>query len=79
MKHEEMNQRFNHLENEITELNKKLSALVTSEDENKRRDEHYAAIYDYCHKVAHETFMKFLQEKFLPTALSEKEGGLSAV
>jgi len=23
MKHEEMNQRFNHLENEITELNKK--------------------------------------------------------
>ncbi|EPD3843237.1 hypothetical protein ACT00A_004512, partial [Shigella flexneri] len=24
MKHEEMNQRFNHLENEITELNKKL-------------------------------------------------------
>ncbi|EOX7653638.1 hypothetical protein ACSTAW_004346, partial [Shigella flexneri] len=25
MKHEEMNQRFNHLENEITELNKKLS------------------------------------------------------
>ncbi|EPE0856118.1 hypothetical protein ACR65A_004608, partial [Shigella flexneri] len=45
MKHEEMNQRFNHLENEITELNKKLSALVSSEDENKRRDEHYAAIY----------------------------------
>lgn len=68
-----MNQRFNHLENEITELNKKLSALVSSEDENKRRDEHYAAIYDYCHKVAHETFMKFLQEKFLPAALSEKE------
>ncbi|EFZ2990704.1 hypothetical protein NQT59_004286, partial [Shigella flexneri] len=27
----------------------------------------------YCHKVAHETFMKFLQEKFLPAALSEKE------
>lgn len=73
MKHEEMNQRFNHLENEITELNKKLSVLVTSEDEKKRRDEQYAAIYDYCHKVAYETFVKFLQEKFLPTALSERE------
>ncbi len=67
-----MNQRLNRLENEITELSKKLSALILSVDEKKRRDEHYAAIYDYCHKVAHETFMKFLQEKFLPTALSEK-------
>ncbi|EGI4009363.1 YdfR family protein, partial [Escherichia coli] len=62
------------LEGSVADLNKKLSVLIPSEDENKRRDEHYAAIYDYCHKVAHETFMKFLQEKFLPTALSEKEG-----
>ncbi|EKR5651106.1 YdfR family protein [Escherichia coli] len=62
------------LEGSVADLNKKLSVLIPSEDEKKRRDEHYAAIYDYCHKVAHETFMKFLQEKFLPTALSEKEG-----
>lgn len=71
MSHEEMNQRISRLENEIAELNKKLSSVVLSEEEKKRRDEHYAAIYDYCHKVAHETFMKFLLEKSLPTALSE--------
>lgn len=35
MNHEEMNQRISRLENEIAELNKKLSALVTSEDEKK--------------------------------------------
>ncbi|EEV2791248.1 hypothetical protein EOZ01_005200 [Escherichia coli] len=39
MNHEEMNQRFSRLENEIAELNKKLSALMPSEDEKKRRDE----------------------------------------
>lgn len=39
MNHEEMNQRFSRLENEIAELNKKLSALMPSEDANKRRDE----------------------------------------
>ncbi|MCW3327498.1 hypothetical protein N5T43_23785 [Escherichia coli] len=33
MNHEEMNQRFSRLENEIAELNKKLSALMPSEDE----------------------------------------------
>ncbi|WP_425341410.1 hypothetical protein [Escherichia coli] len=32
MNHEEMNQRFSRLENEIAELNKKLSALMPSED-----------------------------------------------
>ncbi len=63
MKHEEMNQRISRLEDEIAELNKKLSVLVPSVDEKKRCDEQYAAIYDYCHKVAHETFVK-----------SEKEG-----
>ncbi len=34
-----MNQRFSRLENEIAELNKKLSTLMPSEDEKKRRDE----------------------------------------
>ncbi|HCQ1647283.1 TPA: hypothetical protein OG188_004436, partial [Escherichia coli] len=33
MNHEEMNQRISCLENEITELNKKLSVLMVSEDE----------------------------------------------
>ncbi len=73
MNYEKMNKRISCLENEIAKLNKKLSVLVISGDEKKRRDEHDAAIYDYCHKVAHETFVKFLQEKFLPTALSERE------
>ncbi|EOL0927736.1 hypothetical protein ABGS39_RS27615, partial [Escherichia coli] len=51
MNHEEMNQRFSRLENEIAELNKKLSVLMPSEDEKKRRDEQFAAFYDYCRKV----------------------------
>ncbi|EPX4098818.1 hypothetical protein ACWZX5_005450, partial [Escherichia coli] len=51
MNHEEMNQRFSRLENEIAELNKKLSALMPSEDEKKRRDEQFAAFDDYCRKV----------------------------
>ena len=72
MNHEEMNQRISCLENEITELNKKLSVLMVSEDEKKRRDEQEAAFYDDCIKIARRTFAKILQEKFLPTALSEK-------
>ncbi|EJY1966435.1 hypothetical protein OFV41_003872 [Escherichia coli] len=72
MNHEEMNQRFSRLENEIAELNKKLSVLVTSEDEKKRRDEQEAAFYDDCIKVARRTFANFLQEKLSPTVLSEK-------
>ncbi|MBS9334381.1 hypothetical protein KEP72_24825 [Escherichia coli] len=72
MNHEEMNQRFSRLENEIAELNKKLSALMPSEDAKKRRDEQFAAFYDDCIKVARRTFAKILQEKFLPTASSEK-------
>ncbi|EOW7539529.1 hypothetical protein ACOE7A_004580, partial [Escherichia coli] len=51
MNHEEMNQRFSRLENEIAELNKKLSVLMPSEDEKKRRDEQFAAFDDYCRKV----------------------------
>ncbi|EFF7471981.1 hypothetical protein BWB88_005337 [Escherichia coli] len=51
MNPEEMNQRISRLENEIAELNKKLSVLVPSDDEKKRRDEQYAAFYDYCRKV----------------------------
>ena len=72
MHHEEMSQRFSRLENEIAGLNKKLSALVTSEDEKKRRDEQEAAFYDDCIKVARRTFANFLQEKLSPTTLSEK-------
>lgn len=67
-----MSQRFSRLENEIAGLNKKLSALVTSEDEKKRRDEQEAAFYDDCIKVARRTFANFLQEKLSPTTLSEK-------
>ncbi|EFE9533707.1 hypothetical protein CDE72_005473 [Escherichia coli] len=51
MNSEEMNRRISRLENEIAELNKKLSVLVPSDDEKKRRDEQYAAFYDYCRKV----------------------------
>ncbi|ELR7282408.1 hypothetical protein QRL03_002368 [Escherichia coli] len=72
MNHDEMNQRISRLENEIAELNKKMSAVVLSEDEKKRRDEQYAAFYDDCIKIARRTFANILQEKFLPTALSEK-------
>ena len=72
MNHEEMNQRFCRLENEIAELNKKLLALMPSEDAKKRRDEQFAAFYDDCIKIARRTFANILQEKFLPTALSEK-------
>ncbi|EJA1277375.1 hypothetical protein MRX46_001121 [Escherichia coli] len=72
MKHEEMNRRISRLENEIAELNKKLSALMPSEDAKKRRDEQFAAFYDDCIKIARRTFANILQEKFLPTALSEK-------
>ncbi|EHJ4595886.1 hypothetical protein KBK26_005211 [Escherichia coli] len=72
MNHEEMNQRFSRLENEIAELNKKLSTLMPSEDANKRCDEQFAAFYDDCIKIARRTFAKILQEKFLPAALSEK-------
>ncbi|EGF1625433.1 hypothetical protein IB352_004119 [Escherichia coli] len=73
MNPEEMNQRISRLENEIAELNKKLSVLVPSDDEKKRRDEQFAAFYDDCIKVARRIFAKFLQDKFLPTALSERE------
>ncbi|HBA9459978.1 TPA: hypothetical protein J1383_003213 [Escherichia coli] len=72
MNHEEMNQRFSRLENEIAELNKKLSVSVTSEDEKKRRDEQEAEFHEKCIKVARRTFTNFLQEKLSPTALSEK-------
>ncbi|MBB7853323.1 hypothetical protein HEL69_025005, partial [Escherichia coli] len=51
MNYEEMNQRISRLENEITELNKKLSVLMPSEEEKKRLDEQFAAFYDYCRKV----------------------------
>ena len=73
MRYGEINQRISRLENEIAELNKKLSAVVLSEEEKKRRDERDAMFYELCCKVAHKVFVDFLQEKNLPTALSEKE------
>ncbi|EFF0758076.1 hypothetical protein CCS78_000858 [Escherichia coli] len=72
MNTEKTEQRIRSLENKIAGLNKKLSAVALSEEEKKRRDEQEAAFCDYCYKIAHKTFMKFLAEKFL-TALSEKE------
>ena len=62
MNHEEMNQRFSRLENEIAELNKKLSTLMSSEDEKKRRDEQFAAFYDYCIEVTRRNFVKIFEE-----------------
>ena len=73
MNTEKTDQRIRSLENKIAELNKKLSAVALSEEEKKRRDERGAVFYELCCKVAREAFMAFLQEKFLPTALSEKE------
>ncbi|EPE8081433.1 hypothetical protein ACSOPY_005294 [Escherichia coli] len=60
------------LKGSVADLNKKLSVLIPSEDEKKRRDEQFAAFYNDCIKVARRTFAKILQEKFLPTELSEK-------
>ncbi|APH98659.1 hypothetical protein ACQZWO_004638 [Escherichia coli] len=62
MNPEEMNRRISRLENEIAELNKKLSVQIPSEDEKKRRDEQFAAFYDYCIEVTRRNFVKIFEE-----------------
>ena len=61
MNPEEMNRRISRLENEIAELNKKLSVQIPSEDEKKRRDEQFAAFYDYCIEVTRRNFVKIFE------------------
>ncbi|WP_244570422.1 hypothetical protein [Escherichia coli] len=50
------------LEGSVAELNKKLSVLIPSEDEKKRRDELFAAFYDYCIEVTRRNFVKIFEE-----------------
>lgn len=73
MNPEEMNRRISRLENEIAELNKKLSVQIPSEDEKKRRDEQFAAFYDYCIEVTRRNFVKILRRVNL---FSKLNGGL---
>lgn len=63
MNPEEMNRRISRLENEIAELNKKLSVQIPSEDEKKRRDELFAAFYDYCLKIMRRSIEECLSIK----------------
>lgn len=48
---DDIESRIEKLENSVVELNKKLSVQIPSEGEKKRRDEQFAAFYDYCRKV----------------------------
>lgn len=50
------------IESPIEKLEKKLSALIPSEDEKKRRDEQFAAFYDYCIEVTRRNFVKIFEE-----------------
>ncbi|WNK02296.1 YdfR family protein [Escherichia coli] len=50
------------LEGSVADLNKKLSVLIPSEDEKKRRDEQFAAFYDYCIEVTRRNFVKIFEE-----------------
>ncbi|MDA4176505.1 hypothetical protein NY836_03585, partial [Escherichia coli] len=50
------------LESSVADLNKKLSVLIPSEDEKKRRDEQFAAFYDYCIEVTRRNFVKIFEE-----------------
>ncbi|GAB7603059.1 hypothetical protein OkiPb00203_50930 [Escherichia coli] len=50
------------LEGRVADLNKKLSVLIPSEDEKKRRDEQFAAFYDYCIEVTRRNFVKIFEE-----------------
>lgn len=49
-------------EGRVADLNKKLSVLIPSEDEKKRRDEQFAAFYDYCIEVTRRNFVKIFEE-----------------
>lgn len=40
----------------------KLWMLMPSEDEKKRRDEQFAAFYDYCIEVTRRNFVKIFEE-----------------
>ncbi|UMR99276.1 hypothetical protein [Escherichia coli] len=51
------------LEGSVADLNKKLSVLIPSEDEKKRRDEQFAAFYDYCIEVTRRNFVKISGEE----------------
>ncbi|HAW0363361.1 TPA: DUF1327 domain-containing protein, partial [Escherichia coli] len=44
---DDIESRIEKLENSVVELNKKLSVQIPSEGEKKRRDEQFAAFYDY--------------------------------
>ncbi|EIR7672175.1 DUF1327 domain-containing protein [Escherichia coli] len=48
---DDIESRIEKLENSVVELNKKLSVQIPSEGEKIRRDEQFAAFYDYCRKV----------------------------
>ena len=50
------------LEGSVADLNKKLSVLIPSEDEKKRRDDQFAAFYDYCIEVTRRNFVKIFEE-----------------
>ena len=50
------------LESSVADLNKKLLVLIPSEDEKKRRDEQFAAFYDYCIEVTRRNFVKIFEE-----------------
>ncbi|EMY5769044.1 DUF1327 domain-containing protein, partial [Escherichia coli] len=50
------------IESPIEKLEKKLSVLIPSEDEKKRRDEQFAAFYDYCIEVTRRNFVKIFEE-----------------
>ncbi|EAA7481373.1 DUF1327 domain-containing protein [Salmonella enterica] len=59
---DDIESRIEKLENSVVELNKKLSVLMPSEDEKKRRDEQFAAFYDYCIEVTRRNFVKIFEE-----------------
>ena len=59
---DDIESRIEKLENCVVELNKKLSTLMPSEDAKKRRDEQFAAFYDYCIEVTRRNFVKAFEE-----------------
>ncbi|EFZ3556289.1 DUF1327 domain-containing protein, partial [Shigella flexneri] len=50
------------LESSVADLNKKLLVHLPFEDEKKRRDEQFAAFYDYCIEVTRRNFVKIFEE-----------------
>ncbi len=72
---EAINQRISNLENEIAELNKKLSVLIASSDEDKFSDEQYAAICERCGNIFAECTAKNLQPLYSIEIKNAGEGG----